>query len=366
MRGEWGTGKELRVAATDKNLKPEDGAVADDWSEESDQQAEQELSIGNRIGNWKTLLSFAFALVVFAVAIIKGGFDPHAIWNRVKHLNVLIFLSAFVVYYATFPIRGYRWKVLLQNAYRGTHAQAVDDMTVRGLSEIIYISWFVNCVVPAKLGDLYRAYLAKLWVHISWTKTIGTVLAERIIDILVLGLFMAATGFVVFHNRLGGVSKILLLGVALAVVGIVMLVVMKTFSERIRRLVPARFLEKYISFEEGALQSFRRIPLLLATTMVIWLLEGSRFQLVFTSLGLNTHKISVIPFAPVLFFALGTAVLTTIPVYAWWTWPRGSGIGGHDDIPRSSQGGCCRGGPGGSNSELLQRRFFRVRRVSPQ
>ncbi len=301
------------MAATDKNLKPEVEALADDWSEESEQQAEQELSIGNRVGNWKTLLSFAFALVVFAVAIVKGGFDPHAIWNRVKHLNVLIFLSAFVVYYATFPIRGYRWKVLLENAYRGTHPQAVDDMTVRGLSEIIYISWFVNCVVPAKLGDLYRAYLAKLWVHISWTKTIGTVLAERIIDILVLGLFMAATGFVVFHNRLGGVSKILLLGVALAVVGIVMLIVMKTFSERIRRVVPSRFQEKYVSFEEGALQSLRRIPLLIGLTMLIWLLEGSRFQLVFTSLGLNTHSISTIPFAPVLFFALGTAVLTTIP-----------------------------------------------------
>jgi uncharacterized protein (TIRG00374 family) len=313
MWDEWGTGIEPSVAASDKNLKPEDEELASDWLDPSDQEAEAELAIGNRVGNWKTIVSFGFALVVFAVAIYKGGFDPHAIWNRVKHLNILIFLSAFVVYYATFPIRGYRWKVLLQNAYRGTHAEAVDEMTVAGLSEIIYISWFVNCVVPAKLGDLYRAYLAKLWVHISWTKTIGTVLAERIIDILVLGLFMAATGFVVFHNRLGGVSKILLLGVALAVVGIVMLIVMKTFSQHIRRIVPARFHAKYVSFEEGALQSFRRIPLLLGTTVLIWLLEGSRFQLVFTSLGLSTHNISTIPFAPVLFFALGTAVLTTIP-----------------------------------------------------
>ncbi len=300
------------VAAEDKSIELIDDEPQSGLAEPTEGEAEQELSIGSRVGNWKTLLSFAFALVVFAVAIVKGGFDPHAIWDRVKHLNIWIFLSAFVVYYATFPIRGYRWKVLLQNAYRGTHAQAVDDMSVRGLTEIIYISWFVNCVVPAKLGDLYRAYLAKLWAHISWTKTIGTVLAERIIDILVLGLFMAATGFVVFHDKLGGVSKILLLGVALAIVGIAMLIVMKAFSERIRRIVPLRFQERYIAFEEGALQSFRRIPLLLGLTMAIWLMEGSRFQLVFTSLGITTH-ISTIPFAPVLFFALGTAVLTTIP-----------------------------------------------------
>ncbi|HEX6508159.1 MAG TPA: lysylphosphatidylglycerol synthase transmembrane domain-containing protein [Chloroflexota bacterium] len=299
------------MAATDKNLElPEQ---PDDWSEQSDQQTEQELAIGNRLGNWKTIASFAFAIAVFAFAFVKGGFDPHAIWNRVKHLNLAVFLLAFLVYYATFPIRGYRWKVLLQNAYRGHPDKGVDDMTIRGLSEIIYISWFVNCVVPAKLGDLYRAYLAKLWVHISWTKTIGTVLAERIIDILVLGLLLAGTGFVVFHNRLGGVGKILLFGMALSIVGILLLVAMKTFSAHIQRLVPHRFREKYVSFEEGAFRSFHRIPLLVGLTVVIWLLEGSRFQLVFTALGLSTSHISAIPFAPVLFFALGTAVLTTIP-----------------------------------------------------
>src|SRR5438270_10492750 len=105
-------------------------------------------------------------------------------------------------------------------------------MHVTGLTEILYISWFVNCVVPAKLGDLYRAYLAKLWGHISWSKTVGTILAERIIDILVLGALLAGSGFILFHNRLGHISTILLLGLGLAVVGVLGLIAMKTFSER--------------------------------------------------------------------------------------------------------------------------------------
>ena len=33
---------------------------------------------------------------------------------------------------------------------------------LRNSTEILYISWFVNCVVPAKLGDVYRAYLLKM------------------------------------------------------------------------------------------------------------------------------------------------------------------------------------------------------------
>jgi uncharacterized protein (TIRG00374 family) len=266
------------------------------------------------MGNWKTLVSFAFAVLVLVFVVVKGGIDPAAIWQRVRTANPLLILVAVVIYYSTFPIRGYRWKVLLENAYSQTDKAAIDQMTIRGLSEIIYISWFVNCVVPAKLGDLYRAYLAKLWVNISWTKTIGTVLAERIIDILVLGLLLAATGFLVFHGRLGGISQILLLGVALAIVGIILLVAMKVFSERIRQWIPARYQERYISFEEGTLESFKRMPLVLGLTLLVWFLEGARLQFVFLALGLHTsHTISNIPLAPMVFFALGTAVLTTIP-----------------------------------------------------
>lgn len=284
----------------------------EDWNEPTDQQADQDLSIGRRLADWKSILSFGFAAVVLAVVIVKGGIDPSALWRRLHHLNIALFLGAFVVYYLTFPIRGYRWKILLQNAYEDTHSEVVNEMSIRGLTEILYISWFVNCVVPAKLGDLYRAYLAKLWAHISWTKTVGTILAERIVDILVLSMLLAATGLVVFHGRLGHVSFILLLGVGLGVAGIVALVLMKTLSNRIRLLVPERFLPRYVAFEEGTLHSFRRVPSLLALTALIWLMEGARLQFVFSSLGLQTH-ISPVPFAPMLFFALATAVLTTIP-----------------------------------------------------
>jgi uncharacterized protein (TIRG00374 family) len=101
-------------------------------------------------------------------------------------------------------------------------------------------------------------------------------------------------------------------GLALAVLGIVLLVAMKTMSARIRGLIPERFVDRYIAFEEGTLHSFRRLPLLLGLTALIWFLEGSRLQLVFASLGIQMH-IAGIPYAPMLFLALGTAVLTTIP-----------------------------------------------------
>lgn len=296
------------MAATEFNIDEQ----PEELLEQSDQQTEKALSIGSRLGNWKTILSFAFAIAVMAFAVIKGGIDPVTLWARIRTINLALFAGAFVVYYLTFPLRGYRWKVLLQNAYKGSDTRAVDSMSVRGLTEIVYISWFVNCVVPAKLGDLYRAYLAKLWVHISWVKTMGTILAERIIDILVLCVMLATTGFIIFHDRLAHVGIILILGVGLAIAGIAVLVVMKTMSDQIRRLVPGRFLERYVAFEEGSLQSFRRMPWIFVITVLVWSMEGGRLQFVFLSLGIQSHVTSV-PFVPMLFFALGTAVLTTIP-----------------------------------------------------
>ena len=36
------------------------------------------------------------------------------------------------------------------------------DIATKDSTEIIFLSWLVNCVVPAKLGDVYRAYLLKI------------------------------------------------------------------------------------------------------------------------------------------------------------------------------------------------------------
>lgn len=296
------------MAATETRV----GDQPEDWAEPARDPVEQDLSIGNRLGSWKSLISFVFAFLVLAFAVHKAGISPSAVWERAQHMNPWLYLLAFFVYYLTFPMRGYRWKVLLENAYHRTDAEAVDEMHVTGLTEIIFISWFINCIIPAKLGDLYRAYLAKLWVQISWTKTIGTILAERIVDIIVLSGLLAVTAFAIFHDRLGHVGLVLFLGVGLALAGIVALVVMKAFSTQIRARIPERFLERYVAFEEGTLESFRRLPLLLGITFFIWLFEGTRFQLVFLSLGLHPNLGSV-PFMPMLFFALGTAVLTTIP-----------------------------------------------------
>ena len=100
--------------------------------------------------------------------------------------------SPFVVFYLGFPLRGYRWTLLL----RGTGFV----ISVRDSTEIIFISWLVNCLVPAKLGDVYRAYLLKINSPASLSRTFGTVFIERILDLFAIAILGLAAGFWSFRT----------------------------------------------------------------------------------------------------------------------------------------------------------------------
>ena len=129
----------------------------------------------------------------------------------------------------------------------------------------MFLGWFANCIVPAKLGDAYRAYLLKLNAGVSFSTTLGTILAERIIDVVVLFVLMlAATGLSFGRAVPAEVLGLMQLGLVLVVLVVVGLFGMRRLRPLVERVLPARFHEQYARFEHGTLNSFRGIPLLVA------------------------------------------------------------------------------------------------------
>lgn len=259
-----------------------------------------------------TALSLAGAAIVVTVAIVKAGIDPGTLWQRLSGISVGLLVCSFLAYYLTFPLRGYRWKVLIRNTCAGTHATEVRDAPVGELTEIVYLSYFVNAVVPAKLGDAYRAYLAKLWIRLPWAAAMGTVVSERIVDIAVVGVLLPVTAIVVFQDHLGQVSLLLAVALGLSTACIAALIVVKPAGRLLHVLAPARLATMFESFQGGLLQSLNRLPPILILTLFIWLLEGVRLLFVFASLGI-TFQLSGASITSFLFLALGTAILVTLP-----------------------------------------------------
>ncbi len=93
--------------------------------------------------------------------------------------NVSLFwLSVFVaVFLLTNYVRALRWKLILRNVK--------PDVSLLNLFAAMMIGYGVNSVVP-RLGEIYRAFFLGKWEGLSRTSMFGTVIVERLIDILAL------------------------------------------------------------------------------------------------------------------------------------------------------------------------------------
>ena len=142
----------------------------------------------------RTILSIVVPLGIIAFFLYLNRERLAAVPELILQANPALVLLAFVVFYLGFPLRGYRWSRLLR--------ETGFVISVRNSVEILYISWFVNCVVPAKLGDVYRAYLLKMNSPASLSRTFGTVFIERILDIFAIAILGLAAGFWSFRSGL--------------------------------------------------------------------------------------------------------------------------------------------------------------------
>ncbi len=267
-------------------------------------------SLGRRFFNLRTLLSFALGFAILAFLFTRVQIDVGAILDWVRQANPALLLLAFIAFYATFPIRALRWRRLLDNVELYTHEEGGRRQGIPALAEIIFLGWFANCIVPAKLGDAYRAYLLKLNASVSFSTTIGTIFAERIIDVVVLFLLMlAATGLSFGRAVPTEVLVLMQVGLGLVVLVVIGLVSMRRLRPLIERLLPVRFHSQYARFEDGTLNSFRGIRGLVLLTGVAWSGEVARLFLVTLSLGLGSIAPSV-----VVFVALASALMTSLPL----------------------------------------------------
>ena len=267
-------------------------------------------SLSRRFFNARTLLSFALGFAILAFLFTRVQIDVGAILDWVRQANPALLVLAFVAFYATFPVRAFRWRRLLDNVELSTHEEGGRRLGVPVLSEIIFLGWFANCIVPAKLGDAYRAYLLKINAGVSFSTTIGTILAERIIDVVVLFLLMlAATGLSFGRAVPAEVLVLMQIGFGLVVLVVVGLVSMRRLRPLVERVLPVRLHAQYARFEHGTLNSFRGIPALVALSGVAWAGEVARLYLVTLSLGLGGIAQSVI-----VFVALAAALMTTLPL----------------------------------------------------
>ena len=269
----------------------------------------EEVSLRRRILNVRTIGSLLFgALLIFLlVRLVFGeGFDWGEVLRLIGQADPGFLLLAFIAYYATFPIRGFRWRYVL--------ARSGMRVRFRDATEILFLSWFVNCLVPAKLGDLYRAYLLRGNYGASISRTVGSVFIERIADIIIIAALALSAGFWSFRGRSRPeIDALFLIGFVISIGLVVLIVALRFFGAHLNRWLPERIGELWDRFQEGSTGALgvRSVPVILFLTTVIWLLEGARLYFVIRALALPEVGLGI---SASVFVALAAALLTAIPL----------------------------------------------------
>lgn len=103
----------------------------------------------------------------------------------IKADYLYIFLSLFIALFG-FWSRAYRWKFALQHL--GYQTKFHNDLMT------VCVSYLVNLTIP-RSGEISRAALLKKYENVPFDKGFGTIVAERIVDMIIFLLFVAV-GFI--------------------------------------------------------------------------------------------------------------------------------------------------------------------------
>ncbi|MCZ6614351.1 MAG: lysylphosphatidylglycerol synthase transmembrane domain-containing protein, partial [Chloroflexi bacterium] len=140
-------------------------------------------------------------------------------------------------------------------------------------------------------------------------RTVGTVLAERILDVATIFVLLIAAFLLLYAKAEDRPSTtFLIVGAGLLVAALLALVVLHFLRERVNRHLPERVQRVYHSFREGTLSSFRQLPLVALLGLLGWLAEVGRLYLVVQSTGLE------VGIGLIVFVTIANAILSAVPI----------------------------------------------------
>ncbi|MGY3055072.1 uncharacterized protein (TIRG00374 family) [Pedobacter sp. UYEF25] len=268
----------------------------------------------------KITLLFLIGIVILYFAF--RGQDIENIWEEIKGANLFWVVTAALITIAANIIRALRWQMLFTSL----------DYKVGFLNSLsaVYIGYLSNLALP-RFGELMRCKALERQANIPLFACIGTVITERLFDVLVL--FLATVGMLIFQfhvveeflranlfQRLVQAFSInhIWWGVGMILFAILLLLLFFYFiKERFKR----RLLRWYSALRQG-LSSYQKLKsksLFLSYSVGIWMLYllavfAAFFALKCTSnLGLNSA------FTTMVFSGLAMAVPVQggIGVFHW-------------------------------------------------
>ncbi len=248
----------------------------------------------------------------FLSGLIGLGFGGFCLWLALRQVDAgeirqtlarvdAVWVGwALVFYAANISLRIVRWMLLLQS---------VVDLKYRQVAAALITGYMVNNLLPARLGELYRADFVKSRHGVSRSKVLGTIFVERLMD--------AATVIVAFNVGLAWIwqagwydDPTLKALAGTATVGLIAVLAAILLARRglaaLERAIPAGLYRRVGDFA-AAVGAIRRdmIARPMALTAGIYVFEFLTLHAVLKSAGIEVGVAATL-------ITLGAVVLSTL------------------------------------------------------
>jgi uncharacterized membrane protein YbhN (UPF0104 family) len=191
--------------------------------------------------------------------------------------EILALLGAIALYALATVVRSERWQRLLED--EGTTPARVDTYA------LTCVGYAGNNILPARAGDAIRALLMAPRAGTTIRTVIGTLLAERLLDIAVLVVLFVVVGYGLLGEVGGDSVEIILLVVA----GLAIAATIAYFAVRRNERLVA-FIAPMLSATLGLRRAHHGL-LLLGMTLVIWGIEAGVWMSAAAAVGFGMDPI---------------------------------------------------------------------------
>jgi glycosyltransferase 2 family protein len=215
--------------------------------------------------------------------------------------DIAILVGAALLYAAPTAARGVRWHEILRRA--GVVHKRLDAYA------LVVVGYMGNTVLPARGGEVLRAVIMGPRSNARRREILGTIIAERLLDVFVLVCIFSVMTFAnVGGSPLGEAPAV----IAVAAVGAAVVAVSLYLRWR-RRGRFERFAAIVRPFARSSKLLFGRLGIaLVGLTVLVWLLEGTILMLVGKSLELD---LSLLDGVFLVVLASFTAMVPAAPGY---------------------------------------------------
>ncbi|MEH6581283.1 MAG: lysylphosphatidylglycerol synthase transmembrane domain-containing protein [Halioglobus sp.] len=213
---------------------------------------------------WETFLSLGLTAGLLTFLVAQIDFD--SVLHDLAQSDKTYILLGFLAHYATYPVRGLRWRYTLGDITR--------DIPARTFGLIVFFYNAVDNVVPAKLGDLYAAHMARINFRIRRSSALGSIVFLRLIDAWIVFLLAGVSSWFAFSKHLPeGVAWVLGGGFLLALIVTATSVSIMLIKHTTPSWVPSRISEMIEAFHDNMWPARKDWPPILSLTVIIWSLE---------------------------------------------------------------------------------------------